>query len=330
LETHINKEERKKNLKLIMDKLNKEIGAGTVMTLKDSPLDIEVISTGSIALNAALGVGGFPKGRIVEIYGQEMSGKTTLAIHAMAECQKLGGVCVLIDAEHSFDKKYAEALGVNTDELIVNQPDYGEQGLEVAEKLISSGTVDLVVVDSIAALVPKGELEGEMGESRMGGQARMLGQALRKLTGTVSKNNVLLIFINQLREKIGVIYGSPLVTSGGNAMRFYASIRLDVSKSLIKDGDEITGNKTKVKVIKNKVACPFKIAEFDINYGEGISKVGEIVDIGSDLGIIKKGGSWYSYGDIKLGQGRDNVIKLLKDNPELEEELKEKILNYGK
>lgn len=326
----MDKAERKKALKEVSEKINKDFGEGTVMTLKDIPLEREFISTGSIGLDNALGIGGLPKGRVVEIFGPESSGKTTLAIHVMAEAQKKGLTCALIDAEHAFDKKYAEGLGVNTDELLISQPDYGEQGLEVADRLISSGVVDVVVIDSVAALVPKGELEGEMGEAKMGLQARMMGQALRKLTGIVGKNNVLLIFINQIREKIGVMFGNPETTSGGNALKFYASVRLDIRRNTqIKDGEIVVGNRTKVKVIKNKVAPPFRIAEFDINYGEGISKIGEIIDIGSELAIIKKGGAWYSYNDSKVGQGRDNAIKFLKDNPEVASEIEQKILNHG-
>lgn len=329
----MDKKEKQKIVKLAMIEINKNYGTGTVMTLSDIPLEVEVISTGSIGLDNALGVGGLPKGRIVEIYGPESSGKTTLAIHVIAEAQKMGGMCAIIDAEHAFDKKYAEALGVNTDELIVNQPDYGEQGLQVVNDLIVSGGVDVIVIDSVAALVPKGELEGEMGDAKMGLQARMMGQALRKLTAIASKNNVLLIFINQIREKIGIVFGNPETTSGGNALKFYAAVRLDIRRNTqIKDGEIIIGNRTKVKVIKNKVAAPFRITEFDINYGEGISKLGEIVDIGSELEIIKKAGSWYSYGldGVKLGQGRDAIIKLFKDNTELADEIEEKIRNYNK
>lgn len=323
----MNKDDRKKLLDETTAKINKDYGEGLVMKLGDKPVeDIQSFSTGSIGLDIALGVGGLPCGRVVEIYGPESSGKTTLAIHVIAECQKAGGTAVIVDMEHAFDTEYARNLGVDVDNLLISQPDYGEQGLEVADKLISSGTVDVVVIDSVAALVPKGELEGEMGESKMGLQARLMSQALRKLTGTISKNNVLCIFINQLRDKIGVVYGSPETTPGGNALKFYSSVRLDIRRiAQIKDGDEVGGNRVKVKVIKNKVAPPFKIAEFDINFGEGISKMGEIVDIGSDLGIIKKAGSWYSYGDSKLGQGRMGVIGLLKDNTELAEELENKI-----
>jgi recombination protein RecA len=326
-----------KQLKEFQDKINKDFGEGTMMSLKDLPLERESISTGSLGLDLALGIGGLPKGTVVEIYGPESSGKTTIAIHILAEAQKKGGKCLIIDAEHAFDKQYAENLGVNTNELLISQPDYGEQALEVAEKTISSGLVDVVVIDSVAALVPKGELEGEMGESKMGLQARMMSQALRKLTGTVYKNNVLCIFINQLRDKIGVTFGNPETTTGGNALKFYASVRLDVRRSLadgnkVKDGELTIGNSTSVRVIKNKVAPPFKKATFDIIYGHGIDRYGEIVDIGSEWGIIHKSGSWYSYGidKVKLGQGKQAVIALLKDNPEVALEIEEKIKNYGK
>ncbi len=321
------KSEKLKALQLTVDKLEKSYGKGTIMKLGDSPIvQIESISTGSLGLDIALGIGGLPKGRIVEIYGPESSGKTTLAIHAIAESQKKGGIAAFIDAEHAFDKFYARKLGVNVDELLISQPDNGEQALEIADNLIRSGAIDIIVIDSVAALVPKGEIEGEMGDSKMGLQARLMSQALRKLTGTINKTGCCCIFINQLREKIGVMFGNPETTTGGNALKFYATVRLDIRRiGQIKDTDEVTGNRVKVKVVKNKVSPPFRIAEFDIMYGEGISKAGEIVDLGVDLNIIKKAGSWFSYGESKLGQGRDAVKQLLLDNPELAEELEAKI-----
>lgn len=323
-----------KNLKELQDKINKDYGEGTLVSLKDEPLLRESISTGSLRLDNALGIGGLPKGTVVEIFGPESSGKTTIAIHVMAESQKLGGVCAFVDAEHAFDKKYAEDLGVNTNDILICQPDYGEQALEVTDRLISSGLVDVVVVDSVAALVPKGELEGEMGESKMGLHARLMSQALRKLTASVKKNNVLLIFINQLRDKIGVMYGNPETTTGGNALKFYASVRLDIRRSIseknrVMEGDVMTGNSTTVKVIKNKVAPPFRRAEFDILFGIGIDKLGEIVDVATELGIIIKGGAWLSYNDTKI-QGKEKFKELLSDNPELAEEIKQKIKNYEK
>ena len=319
--------EKLKALKLTMDKIDKDFGKGSVMMMNERNQDpMEVISTGSIGLDMALGVGGLPKGRVVEIYGPESSGKTTLATHIIAEAQKKGGMCAIVDAEHAFDSAYAQKLGVDVDNLLISQPDYGEQGLEIADRLILSGALDVVVIDSVAALVPKGELEGEMGDSKMGLQARLMSQALRKLTGTISKTNTICIFINQLREKIGVMFGNPETTTGGNALKFYASIRLDIRRmAQIKDGDEAVGNRVKVKVVKNKVAPPFRSAEFDIVFGEGISKMGEIVDMGVELGIIQKSGSWFSYGTDKLGQGRDTVKQLFHDNPELAAEIEAKI-----
>lgn len=316
-----------KALQLTLDKLDKAYGKGTIMKMGDVPLDnIDAISTGSLGLDIALGVGGYPRGRVIEIYGPESSGKTTLTLHAIAEAQKAGGIAAFIDAEHAFDRFYAEKLGVDIDNLIISQPDYGEQALEIADNLISSGAIDIVVIDSVAALTPKSEIEGEMGDSKMGLHARLMSQALRKLTGTIHKTNCTVIFINQLREKIGVMFGNPETTTGGNALKFYASVRLDIRrKTQIKDGDKVIGNSTKVKVVKNKVAPPFQTAEFDIMYGEGISKVGEVLDLAVEFGIVKKSGSWFSYGDTKLGQGRDAVKALIKDNPELADELETKI-----
>ncbi len=318
----INKE-KLKALQLAMDKLDKTYGKGTIMKLGDSAMeDIPVISTGSISLDHALGIGGLPRGRIVEIYGPEASGKTTLALHAIAEAQQAGGIAAFIDAEHAFDRFYAQKLGIDTENLLISQPDNGEQALEITENLIRSGAIDIIVIDSVAALTPKSEIEGEMGDSKVGLQARLMSQALRKLTATISKTGCCCIFINQLREKIGVMFGNPETTTGGNALKFYSSVRLDIRRlTQIKDSENITGNRTKVKVVKNKVAPPFRIAEFDIIYGEGISKLGEIIDLGVDLAVIKKSGSWYSYGETKLGQGRDAVKNLLTDNPELTEEL---------
>ncbi|SEC43045.1 recombination protein RecA [Tenacibaculum sp. MAR_2009_124] len=322
------KEAKLKALQLTLDKLDKTYGKGTVMKLGDSQIeDIDAISSGSLGLDLALGVGGYPRGRIIEIYGPESSGKTTLTIHAIAEAQKSGGIAAFIDAEHAFDRFYAENLGVDVDNLIISQPDHGEQALEIADNLIRSGAIDIVVIDSVAALTPKSEIEGEMGDSKMGLHARLMSQALRKLTATISKTNCTVMFINQLREKIGVMFGNPETTTGGNALKFYASVRLDIRRrTQIKDGDRVVGNSTKVKVVKNKVAPPFQQAEFDIMYGVGISKVGEVLDIGVDYGIIKKSGSWFSYGDTKLGQGRDAVKGIIKDNPELMEELENKII----
>jgi len=319
--------EKLKALKLTMDKIDKDFGKGSVMMMNERNQDpMEVISTGSIGLDMALGVGGLPKGRVVEIYGPESSGKTTLATHIIAEAQKKGGMCAIVDAEHAFDSAYAQKLGVDIDNLLISQPDYGEQALEIADRLILSGALDVVVIDSVAALVPKGELEGEMGDSKMGLQARLMSQALRKLTGTISKTNTICIFINQLREKIGVMFGNPETTTGGNALKFYASVRLDIRRmAQIKDGEEAVGNRVKVKVVKNKCAPPFRTAEFDIVFGEGISKMGEIVDMGVELGIVNKSGSWFSYGTDKLGQGRDTVKQLLHDNPELAAEIENKI-----
>jgi len=318
----VNKE-KMKALQLAMDKLEKTYGKGAVMKLGDEATEqIEVIPTGSIGLDLALGIGGFPKGRIVEIYGPESSGKTTLAIHAIAECQKAGGICAIIDAEHAFDKFYAEALGVDTQNLLISQPDHGEQGLEIAENLIRSGAIDLIVIDSVAALTPRSEIEGEMGDNNVGVQARLMSKALRKLTATISKTGCCCIFINQLREKIGVMFGNPETTTGGNALKFYASVRIDIRRSQqIKDGETAIGNRTKVKIVKNKVAPPFRTAEFDIIYGHGISRKGELIDMGVDLNVIKKSGSWFSYNETKLGQGRDAVKQLLDDNPDLMEEI---------
>ncbi len=319
--------EKLKALKLTMDKIDKDFGKGSVMMMNErGEYLMEVISTGSIGLDAALGIGGLPKGRVVEIYGPESSGKTTIAIHVIAEAQKKGGMCAIIDAEHAFDSAYAQKLGVDIDNLLISQPDYGEQALEIADRLILSGALDVVVIDSVAALVPKGELEGEMGDSKMGLQARLMSQALRKLTATISKTNTICIFINQLREKIGVMFGNPETTTGGNALKFYASVRLDIRRmSQIKDGEEAVGNRVKVKVVKNKVAPPFRHAEFDIIFGEGISKVGEILDSGVEMGIVQKSGSWFSYNSDKLGQGRESVKQLLHDNAELANEIENKI-----
>ncbi|HPD64736.1 MAG TPA: recombinase RecA [Bacteroidia bacterium] len=323
---------KEKALQLTLAQLDKQYGKGTVMKLSDEAItQVEVISTGSLGLDLALGVGGMPRGRIVEIYGPESSGKTTLAMHVVAEAQKLGGICAFIDAEHAFDKTYAENLGIDTANLLISQPDNGEQALDIADHLIRSGAIDVIVIDSVAALVPKAEVEGEMGESKMGLQARLMSQALRKLTASISRTKCICIFINQLREKIGVVYGNPETTTGGNALKFYASVRLDIRKvSSIKTGEDMIGNRTRVKVAKNKVAPPFKVAEFDIIYGTGISREGEIIDLASDMNIIKKSGSWYSYGDTKLGQGRDSVVALLKDNPELLEELRTKVFQQIK
>ncbi|MBS3737481.1 recombinase RecA [Mesohalobacter halotolerans] len=317
-----------KSLKLTLDKLDKTYGKGTVMKMSDqSVVNVDAISSGSLGLDLALGVGGYPRGRVIEIYGPESSGKTTLTLHAIAEAQQKGGIAAFIDAEHAFDRTYAESLGIDIDNLIISQPDHGEQALEIADNLIRSGAIDIIVIDSVAALTPKSEIEGEMGDSKMGLHARLMSQALRKLTSSISKTNCTVIFINQLREKIGVMFGNPETTTGGNALKFYSSVRLDIRRSTqIKDSNsDVKGNKTRVKVVKNKVAPPFKTAEFDIMYGEGISKVGEIIDIGVDYEIIKKAGSWFSYEDTKLGQGRDAVKTLLKENPDLMDELEEKI-----
>jgi recombination protein RecA len=324
---NLERTEKFKALKLTMDKIDKDFGKGSVMMMSDKGIvEQEVISTGSIGLDMALGIGGLPKGRVVEIYGPESSGKTTLAIHVIAEAQKKGGMCAFIDAEHAFDSVYAQKLGVDIDNLLISQPDYGEQALEIADRLILSGALDVVVIDSVAALVPKSELEGEMGDSKMGLQARLMSQALRKLTATIHKTNSCCIFINQLREKIGVMFGNPETTTGGNALKFYASVRLDIRRmAQIKDGEESIGNHVKVKVVKNKVAPPFRLAEFDIIYGEGISKVGEIIDMGVELGIVQKSGSWFSYNSDKLGQGRESVKQLMLDNPEMANEIEAKI-----
>lgn len=322
------KDAKLKALKLTLDKLDKAYGKGTVMKMSDAPVvDVDVIPSGSLGLDVALGVGGYPRGRVVEIYGPESSGKTTLTLHAIAEAQKAGGIAAFIDAEHAFDRFYAENLGIDIDNLIISQPDNGEQALEIADNLVRSGAIDLIVIDSVAALTPRSEIEGEMGDSKMGLHARLMSQALRKLTGSISKTNCTMIFINQLREKIGVMFGNPETTTGGNALKFYASVRLDIRRSTqIKDSDgSVRGNKTRVKVVKNKVAPPFKLAEFDIMYGEGVSKVGEILDIAVEFEIIQKSGSWFSYDETKLGQGRDAVKQMIKDNPELMDELEAKI-----
>lgn len=322
------KDAKLKALKLTMDKLDKTYGKGTIMKMGDQAVeDVPAISSGSISLNLALGVGGFPRGRIIEIYGPESSGKTTMAIHAIASAQKAGGIAAFIDAEHAFDRFYAEKLGVDIENLLISQPDNGEQALEIADNLIRSGAIDIIVIDSVAALTPKSEIEGEMGDSKVGLHARLMSQALRKLTATISKTGATCVFINQLREKIGVMFGNPETTTGGNALKFYSSVRLDIRRSTqIKDGDGVIGNRVRVKVVKNKVAPPFRQAEFDIMYGEGVSKEGEIIDLAVDRNIIQKSGSWFSYGDVKLGQGRDAVKNLLKDNPELAEELEGKLM----
>ena len=327
------KDSKLKALQLTLDKLDKTYGKGTVMKMGDAEIvEIDSISSGSLTLDNALGVGGYPKGRVIEIYGPESSGKTTLTLHAIAECQKAGGIAAFIDAEHAFDRFYAQNLGINIDELIISQPDNGEQGLEIADNLIRSGAIDIIVIDSVAALTPSSEIEGEMGDSKMGLHARLMSQALRKLTSHISKTNCTVIFINQLREKIGVMFGNPETTTGGNALKFYASVRLDIRRSTqIKDNSgNVLGNKTRVKVVKNKVAPPFKVSEFDIMYGKGISKLGEIIDLGVEHDIIDKSGSWFSYGDTKLGQGRDSVKTILTDNPELSDEIEAKIIEIIK
>lgn len=325
----INKE-KLKALQLTIEKIEKDYGKGTIMKLGDQPVvATEVIPTGSIGIDMALGIGGFPKGRVIEIYGPESSGKTTLAIHAIAESQKNGGIAAFIDAEHAFDTLYAQKLGVDIENLLISQPDNGEQALEIADSLIRSGAIDIIIIDSVAALTPKSEIEGEMGDSKMGLQARLMSQALRKLTATISKTKCCCVFINQLREKIGIMFGNPETTTGGNALKFYSSVRIDIRKiSQLKDGDKISGNRVKVKIVKNKLAPPFRVAEFDIIYGEGISKLGEIIDLGTEFNIIKKSGSWFSYGETKLGQGRDSVKQILIDNPELAEELEKKIKDH--
>ncbi len=321
------KDARLKALKLTMDKMDKTYGKGAVMRMGDAPVvEVDTIPSGSIGLDIALGIGGYPRGRVVEIYGPESSGKTTLTLHAIAEAQKNGGIAAFVDAEHAFDRTYAEKLGVNTEELIISQPDNGEQALEIADNLIRSGAIDILIIDSVAALTPKSEIEGEMGDSKMGLQARLMSQALRKLTGTISKTNCTCVFINQLREKIGVMFGNPETTTGGNALKFYSSVRIDIRRSSqIKNADNVIGNRVRIKVVKNKVAPPFRQAEFDIMYGEGISKVGELIDLGVEHEIVQKSGSWFSYDGTKLGQGRDAVKQLLKDNPELAEEIEAKI-----
>ena len=326
-ENNVPNSDKLKALQAAMAKIEKDFGRGSVMRMGDEQVeDVEVIPTGSLALNAALGVGGYPKGRIIEIYGPESSGKTTLAIHAIAEAQKAGGIAAFIDAEHAFDRFYAKKLGVNVDELLISQPDNGEQALEIADQLIRSSAIDIIVIDSVAALTPKAEIEGDMGDNKVGLQARLMSQALRKLTSTISKTNTTCIFINQLREKIGIMFGNPETTTGGNALKFYASVRLDIRRvTTLKDGDTPIGNQVRVKIVKNKVAPPFRKAEFEITFGEGISHVGEIVDLGVELGIIKKSGSWFSYGETRLGQGRDAVKKIIKDNPELSEEIEQLI-----
>lgn len=325
-------QEKLKALQLTLDKLEKSYGKGVVMKMGDARVvNVDVIPTGSLGLDIALGIGGFPRGRVIEIYGPESSGKTTIALHAIAEAQKKGGIAAFVDAEHAFDKAYAENLGIDTENLLISQPDNGEQALEIADNLIRSGAIDIIVIDSVAALVPKAEIEGEMGDSSMGLQARLMSQALRKLTGSINKTGCVCIFINQLREKIGVMFGNPETTTGGNALKFYASIRLDIRRiGQIKDGVDVTGNRVRMKVVKNKVAPPFRQCEFDIVYGEGVSKEGEIVDLGSELNIVKKSGSWYSYGETKLGQGRDAVKQLLCDNPDLAEEIELKIKEHMK
>ncbi|MCH2216700.1 MAG: recombinase RecA [Flavobacteriales bacterium] len=327
MSTDKEKKAKLKALQLTLDKLDKTYGKGAVMKMGDNVIeDVEAISSGSLGLDLALGVGGYPRGRIVEIYGPESSGKTTMTLHAISEAQKAGGIAAFVDAEHAFDRFYAENLGIDIDNLIISQPDHGEQALEITDNLIRSGAIDIVVIDSVAALTPKSEIEGEMGDSKMGLHARLMSQALRKLTGTISKTNCTVIFINQLREKIGVMFGNPETTTGGNALKFYASVRLDIRRrTQIKDGDRVIGNSTKVKVVKNKVAPPFQMTEFDIMYGQGISKVGEILDLGVQMAIIKKSGSWFSYGDTRLGQGRDAVKNVIKDNPDLMDELEIKI-----
>ena len=321
------KDAKLKALKITMDRMDKAYGKGTVMKMGDAPVvEVDSILTGSLTLDVALGVGGYPQGRVVQIYGPESSGKTTLTLHAIAECQRKGGIAAFIDAEHAFDRFYAEKLGVNTDDLIISQPDNGEQALEIADNLVRSGAIDILIIDSVAALTPKAEIEGEMGDARVGLQARLMSQALRKLTGTISKTNCTVIFINQLREKIGVMFGNPETTTGGNALKFYSSVRIDIRRSTqIKDGDRVMGNRTRVKVVKNKVAPPFRTAEFDIMYGLGISKAGELIDLGVQHDILTKSGSWFSYGETRLGQGRDTVKQLFIDNPELAEEVEAKI-----